>query len=69
MVKISRLPAVVDALFLAQRGQLGVRCPCGFVVTGWSLQSVNEGIAAHMRYLHLPAEEDLRHNAAADIDD
>lgn len=60
-MKASHIPAIVDALFLFYQGQLGVRCPCGFVVTGVSLVAVEEAMREHVTYLHLPTAAALAH--------
>lgn len=47
------LPTVMHELFLGASGFLGLRCGCGFLVTGRTAASLEANITDHARFRHL----------------
>lgn len=47
------VPTVMHELFLGASGFLGLRCGCGFLVTGRTAVSLEANINDHARFRHL----------------
>ena len=47
------MPTIQHELFLGQSGFMGLRCGCGYLVTGRTAESCEANINAHARYRHI----------------
>lgn len=47
------LPTIQHELFLGPTGFMGLRCGCGFLVTGRTATSLEANINDHARFRHL----------------
>lgn len=56
-----RLPSIVSVPFLAGDGFLGLRCPCGFVVTARTPAAMEAGIVDHHDAVHLQSDDPAVH--------